>query len=64
MAEKPPKRPRKKTGNPDKAKNQCVTCKKKVTIDDDGIECQWCEQWEHKACAKISDDEYKVRTKQ
>ena len=33
---------------------------KKVTINDDGIECQWCEQWEHKACAKLSDDEYKV----
>ena len=57
MAGKPPKRQRKKTGISDKAKNQCVTCKKKVTIDDDGTEC---EQWEHKACAKLSDDEYKV----
>ena len=60
MTEKPPKRQREKTSTPDKGNNQCVTCKKKVTIKDDGVECQWCEKWEHKVCAKLGDDEYKI----
>ena len=60
MTEKPPKRQREKTSTPDKGNNHCVTCKKKVTIKDDGVECQWCEKWEHKICAKLSDDEYKI----
>ena len=58
MATKPTKRSRNKTDLPDKAQDLCVTCKKKVTTD--AIECQWCTQWEHKVCAKISDDEYKL----
>ena len=24
----------------------------------DGVECQWCKKWEHKVCAKLSDNEY------
>jgi len=36
------------------------TCKKKVSTDNDAIECQWCEQWEQKVCVKISDVEYKL----
>ena len=45
---------RNKTSTPDKAKDLCITCKKQATTD--AIECQWCEQWEHKVCAKISDE--------
>ena len=60
MTEKPSKRQRKKASTPDKGNNHCVTSKKKVTIKDDGIECQWCDKWEHKVCAKLSDDEYKI----
>ena len=53
MTEKPSKRSRSKTNTPEKGKDQCVTCKKMVSTDDDATECQWCEKWQHKVCAKI-----------
>ena len=60
MAEKSLKRLRNKPNSPEKAKDLCVTCKKKVSTEDDAIECQWCEQWEHKVCTKVIDNAYKL----
>ena len=56
--EQPLKRSRNKTDSPTKDRDFCVTCKKKVTTD--GVECQWCTQWEHKVCSKITENEYQL----
>ena len=48
----PPKRSVKKM------KQTRVTCSKDA--GDKAILCQWCEKWEHRACAGISVDEYKI----
>lgn len=45
---------RKKNKPPEK----CVTCKKDAAVD--AIECQWCDNWEHKVCANISTKEYSI----
>ena len=54
--------PQKKSGK--KAKQtppeKCVTCKK--DIKQDGVECQWCRKWEHRACAGLSQSEYNMLT--
>ena len=49
----PSKRSVKKT-----KQTRCVTCSKDA--GDKAILCQWCEKWEHRACAGISVDEYKI----
>ena len=36
----------------------CVTCKK--SAEKDSIECECCFKWEHRECANISEDEYKI----
>ena len=36
----------------------CVTCNKNA--EDDSIECENCLKWEHRECARISKDEYKI----
>ena len=44
-------------GSPEKQDNErCITCKK--LADSDVIECQWCQKWEHKVCAKLSDNDF------
>ena len=51
------KRRRNQTDSPDKQANEkCITCKEPA--DSDVIECQWCQRWEHKVCAKLSDDDF------
>ena len=65
MAEHERKRRRNQMKSPDKQDKEnspekqdsekCITCKELVT-DSDVIECQWCQKWEHKVCAKLSDD--------
>ena len=67
MAEHEQKRRRNKTKSPDKQDKEnspkkqdsekCITCKELVT-DSDVIECQWCQKWEHKVCAKLSDNDF------
>ena len=36
----------------------CVTCEK--SIDDNGLLCEFCYQWEHNQCATISDEAYSI----
>jgi len=31
---------------------ECVTCHK--TVNDEGVECQWCFNWEHKFCVGLT----------
>ena len=51
--------PQKKGGK--KAKQvRCLTCKKDV--GEEAVLCQWCNKWEHRACADINTDEYDVLT--
>ena len=38
----------------------CVSCKKKIGVKQDAVECQWCKHWEHRVCSKITDNEYKL----
>ena len=68
MAECERKRRRNQTKSPDKQDKEnspaekqdsekCITCKELVT-DSDIIECQWCQKWEHKVCAKLSDNDF------
>ena len=67
MAERERKRRRNQTKSPDKQDKEnspekqnsekCITCKELVT-DSDVIECQWCQKWEHKVCAKLSDNNF------
>ena len=38
----------------------CITCKKHA--GEDSIECESCFNWEHRACAGISKDEYEILT--
>lgn len=47
----PEKRPR-----PEDDDNNCPSCAEEVV--DDGVQCQWCGDWEHFKCAKISKQEY------
>lgn len=66
MAELERKRRRSQTNSPDKRDNggspekqdneNCITCKELAKSD--VIECQWCQKWEHKVCAKLSDDDF------
>lgn len=56
----PVKERRGKTATPDKASECCVSCKKKIGIKQDAVECQWCKHWEHKVCSGITDNEYKL----
>ena len=47
-----------KENSPQKQDSEkCITCKELVT-DSDVIECQWCQKWEHKVCAKLSDSDF------
>ena len=67
MAEYEQKHRRNQTKSPDKQDKEdslekqdsekCITCKELVT-DSDVIECQWCQKWEHKVCAKLSDNNF------
>jgi len=36
----------------------CIVCSENV--QDGGIECDWCVQWEHAECAELNEDELKV----
>jgi len=36
----------------------CVVCEENV--QESGIECDWCGQWEHSNCANLTEDELKV----
>jgi len=36
----------------------CVTCNKDV--EEHGVECQWCWQWEHSNCADLTSSECSV----
>ena len=57
MSSQPPKRTRKQTDSPNK-EHICVSCSKKATKN--AIECDRCGEWEHKMCAQVSDDMYKL----
>ena len=52
--------PTKKTKEKDKTGEPtlCVSCSK--SADKDSIECDLCHEWEHRDCAGISKDEYKI----
>ena len=52
------KRHREESTSPTKLDlNVCITCKKLVT-NGDSLECVWCEQLQHRNCAKLRDDQY------
>ena len=36
----------------------CVVCEENV--QESGVECDWCGQWEHSKCANLTEDELKV----
>jgi len=38
--------------------NNCPTCREEVSTD--GVQCQWCNGWEHYKCARISRGEYEM----
>ena len=40
---------------------ECVTCRK--IVNDEGVECQWCFNWEHKTCAGLTQNEYILLSK-
>jgi len=40
---------------------ECVTCNK--LVNDEGVECQWCFNWEHKGCAGLTHNEYNLLSK-
>ena len=42
---------------------ECVTCHKIVGDEDEGVECQWCFNWEHKTCAGLTQNEYILLSK-
>ena len=62
------KRSRNPTTSPDKSSDKptdksvkldvCKKCNK--TVSEDCIECYWCSQWEHRACANIKESELVV----
>ena len=62
------KRSRNPTTSPDKSLDKptdksvkldvCKKCNK--TVSEDCIECYWCSQWEHRACANIKESELVV----
>lgn len=45
-----------------KSKNacKCVTCSQVVRDDDNGMQCEICEEWYHAKCQNINDEGYKV----
>ena len=51
--------PPKKSGKKPK-QVRCITCNKDV--GEEAILCQWCDKWEHRVCADISTNEYKILT--
>ena len=40
---------------------ECVTCHK--TVNNEGVECQWCFNWEHKSFAGLIQNEYILLSK-
>ena len=40
---------------------ECVTCHK--TVNDEGVECKWCFNWEHKFCVGLTKNEYILLSK-
>ena len=54
------KRGRGSVDSPEK-NDSCVSCKKSAR--DDAIQCEMCGDWEHKQCAKVSDELYVVLDK-
>ena len=56
----PMKGRRSRVSSPDKDSECCVSCKKKIGVKQDAVECQWCKHWEHRVCSKITDNEYKL----
>ena len=47
---------RPKHHRPEKSETVCPTCKKEVSSD--GVECQWCKNWEHYTCVAFSREQY------
>ena len=43
-----------------KIKYACVVCNKRVTNAQKSICCNVCDEWTHKNCARVSDDEFEV----
>ena len=39
-------------------KEDCNECKKKVTENENGLQCESCEEWYHTKCLKVPDDVY------
>ena len=44
----------------DSSSSICPTCDEEVSADHNGVQCQWCQVWEHCKCAKISQGEYNM----
>ena len=40
---------------------ECVTCNK--LVDEEGVQCQWCFNWEHRNCADLTLSEYNLLSK-
>ena len=56
----PYKRSRGESTSPSKLESNICTLCEKAVADGDSLECAWCEQLQHRSCAKISDDQYCV----
>jgi hypothetical protein len=44
----------------DKDKNACVICELENNWGQGGVQCNSCENWEHKKCCKLSEADYKI----
>ena len=49
---------RNKEATSDDENDLCKSCNKPA--DGETIQCDWCGEWEHKTCAKLSDNHYKL----
>ena len=45
-----------KRRRPEESETVCPICKEEVSSD--GVDCQWCKNWEHYTCAAFSKEEY------
>ena len=39
---------------------ECETCTKMVKNKDCGVQCDWCDVWQHAKCAEVDKEEYEV----